>query len=126
MLIYIWVGLGGAIGTIFRFFLSSLAARRFGEVFPWGTLIINVTGAFLIGFCATISDPAGLFAKSPFAIFFMVGICGGYTTFSSFSLQTLRLVQDGQFFYAVANVVGSNLGCFAAVWLGHEFALLRI
>jgi CrcB protein len=123
-MIFFWVALGGAIGTVSRFWLSTALATNFGEFFPWGTLIINVTGSFAIGFFATLTDPDGALLVKPAArSFFMIGICGGYTTFSSFSLQTLRLAQDGQWLLAAANVVASNAGCLVAVWLGHVLAM---
>lgn len=124
MLIYIWVAIGGLIGTLARFGISSAIAAQFGELFPWGTLIINVTGSFTIGFFATLTDPEGaLLVRPEMRSFFMIGFCGGYTTFSSFSLQTLRLAQDGQWLLAAANVVASNIGCLLAVWLGHVCAM---
>jgi CrcB protein len=123
-MIYLWVALGGAIGTLGRFCLSTLVANHFGETFPLGTLIINITGSFIIGFFATLTDTDGsLMVVREMRAFVTIGICGGYTTFSSFSLQTLRLAQDGQWLTAGANVVGSNIGCLAAVWLGHVCAL---
>jgi fluoride exporter len=122
-LIYVLVMLGGALGTLGRFLLSSFVATHFGETFPWGTLIINVTGSFVIGFFATLTDPDGALLVRPEArTFFMIGVCGGYTTFSSFSLQTLRLAQNGQWFNAGANVLASNIGCLVAVWIGHVCA----
>ncbi len=123
-MMYLWVAMGGALGTVGRYALSLFAAQHFGETFPWGTLLINVTGSFVIGFFATATDTDGaLLVRPEFRTFFMSGICGGYTTFSSFSLQTLRLAQDGQWLGAGANIVGSNVGCLAAVWLGHLCAL---
>jgi fluoride exporter len=122
-MMFFWVALGGALGTVGRFALSYVVSSHFGETFPWGTLIINVTGSFAIGFFGTLTDSDGaLLVSSEFRNFFMIGICGGYTTFSSFSLQTLRLVQDGQWFSAGGNVIGSNVGCLVAVWLGHVCA----
>ena len=119
-MMYLWVALGGAIGTVGRFALSLFAATHFGETFPWGTLLINVTGSFAIGFFATLTDTEGMVLVRPeFRSFFMIGICGGYTTFSSFSLQTLRLAEGGQWLNAGANIVASNAGCLLAVWLGH-------
>ena len=122
---YLWVAIGGALGTVGRFWLSGLVANKFGQTFPWGTLIINVTGSFVIGFFATFTDPDGRYLVSPaFRTFFMIGICGGYTTFSSFSLQTLNLAQDGEWLYAGANCVASLVLCLVAVWLGHVCAML--
>jgi CrcB protein len=121
--IYVLVMAGGALGTLARFLLSTFVATHFDETFPWGTLIINVTGSFIIGFFGTLTDPDGVVMVSGQArTFFMIGICGGYTTFSSFSLQTLRLAQNGQWFNAGANVLASNIGCLVAVWLGHVCA----
>ena len=119
MLTYLWVALGGALGTTARYWLSTVVARAFGETFPWGTLIINVTGSLVIGFFAALSGPDGrVFASSTVRQFVMIGICGGYTTFSSFSLQTLNLVNDGEWFRAGANIVLSVLLCLIAVWGG--------
>ena len=122
---YLWVAIGGALGTVGRCWLSGLAANKFGQTFPWGTLIINVTGSFVIGFFAAFTDPEGRRLVPPaFRTFFMIGICGGYTTFSSFSLQTLNLAQDGEWLYAGANCVASLVLCLGAVWLGHVCAML--
>jgi CrcB protein len=122
-MIYFWVALGGALGTLGRFCLSLAASTQFGESFPWGTLIINITGSFAIGFFATLTDTGGtLLVRPEMRAFFMIGLCGGYTTFSSFSLQTLRLAQGGQWLGAGANIVASNVGCLMAVWLGHVCA----
>ncbi|MCW5557947.1 MAG: fluoride efflux transporter CrcB [Verrucomicrobiae bacterium] len=116
--------LGGGLGSLVRWGLSGFVARHWGETFPWGTLVINVTGSFAIGLFATLTGPEGRFlAPIAFRQFFMIGVCGGYTTFSSFSLQTLNLVEEGQMFRAGANVVLSILLCLIAVWLGHVLAL---
>jgi CrcB protein len=124
MLNYFWVGLGGALGSVARFWASGFVARHFGEAFPFGTLVVNVTGSFLIGFFATLTDVDGRWLVAPsFRTFFMAGICGGYTTFSSFSLQTLNLVRDGEWLHAGANAVSSVVLCLVAVWLGHLLAL---
>ncbi|MBA3833250.1 MAG: fluoride efflux transporter CrcB [Chthoniobacterales bacterium] len=120
MLSYFWVGLGGAIGSAARFWISGIIALRYGQTFPFGTLAVNVTGCFIIGLFAALTDPEGRFLASPsFREFFMIGICGGYTTFSSFSLQSLALVQEGEWLRAGANAVASFALCLVAVWLGH-------
>ncbi len=120
LMTYLWVALGGAIGTVGRFWLSGWVAQKFGPTFPLGTLLINVSGSFIIGFFATLTGPEGGFLVNPtFRTFFMIGICGGYTTFSSFSLQTLNLAQDGEWLYAGLNCVLSLVLCLIAVWLGH-------
>ncbi len=124
MLNYLAVGVGGALGSIGRFWLNGMISRRFGETFPVGTLFINVSGSFLITFFATMTAPEGRMLASPtFRTFFMVGICGGYTTFSSFSLQTLNLALDGEWLYAGANTALSVVLCLAAAWLGYVAAL---
>lgn len=116
---YSLVGLGSALGGMGRFWLSGWIAQRFGESFPLGTLVVNVTGSFLIGFLDGIGTSEGRILLSPAARqFFMVGIMGGYTTFSSFSLQTMKLLQDGQWTYAAMNVVASVLLCLAGTWIG--------
>jgi CrcB protein len=127
MLIYFWIMLGGALGTGARFWASGLVAERFGEVFPWGTLFVNVSGSFVIGFFAALADPQGRFLVGPRARqFVMIGICGGYTTFSSFSLQTLELARDGDWLRAGLNSVLSLVCCLVAVWLGRSVALILL
>ena len=123
MQLYLLIALGGAFGSVLRFFLGGAIATHFGETFPWGTLIVNVTGSFVIGFIATFTGPDGRwFASGATRLFLMTGICGGYTTFSSFSLQTLNLARDGDWLRAGANTVGSVVLCLVAVWLGHALA----
>jgi CrcB protein len=120
MLAYLWVAIGGALGSVGRFWVSGLVAERFGETFPWGTLIINVTGSLLIGIFAALTAPdISNSYRVTIIQFFMIGICGGYTTFSSFSLQTLRLLQNREWLYAGANVLFSVMLCMIAVWLGY-------
>ena len=124
MLAYFWVALGGALGSVGRFWFSGLVARQFGETFPWGTILVNVSGSLAIGFFATMTGPEGRWLVPGWfrQQFFMLGICGGYTTFSSFSLQTLTLAEEGEWLYAGANVVLSVVSCLVAVWLGHVLA----
>lgn len=120
MISYLWVSLGGAIGSAARFWVSSLIAARIGQTFPFGTLAVNVTGSFVIGVLAGLTATEGRFLFSPsFREFFMIGLCGGYTTFSSFSLQTYALAQDGEWLRAGANTVASFTLCLAAVALGN-------
>jgi fluoride exporter len=120
MLSYLLIGIGGAIGSVVRFWVSGLIATRFGQTFPLGTVVVNVTGSFVIGLFAALSEPEGRWLINPsLRQFFMIGICGGYTTFSSFSLQTLALVQEGEWFHAVMNSIASFVLCLFAVWLGY-------
>lgn len=123
MLLYVLIALGGALGSVARFWVNGLVSSHIGETFPWGTLVINVTGSFAIGFFATLTAPDGrVFASSNSRQFFMTGLCGGYTTFSSFSLQTLNLARDGEWCRASGNVILSVIACLVGVWLGHVCA----
>ena len=124
MILYLWIAFGSALGGVGRFALSRYVAERIGETFPWGTLVINVTGSFLIGLFYTLTEPGGgrLSVGPVGRQFFMIGICGGYTTFSSFSLQTLNLARDGEWFRVGGNIAGSVAFCLVAVWLGHVAA----
>jgi fluoride exporter len=117
---YLLVALGGALGSVLRFWLSTQFERRLGEAFPWGTIAVNVTGSFLIGLCFSLKGTGGepMLGSSARALV-IVGVLGGYTTFSAFSLQTLNLLRNGQPGLAVANVLLSVLVCLLAVWLGH-------
>ena len=127
MLSYIFVMLGGALGTGARFWMSGFIAERAGEFFPLGTLVVNISGSFAVGFFAEFTDPEGLALVSPrFREFFMIGVCGGYTTFSSFSLQTLDLARDGDWLKALLNTVLSFVCCLVSVWLGRVLALMLL
>lgn len=122
---YLWIAAGAALGGMLRYFLSGVAARLAGETFPWGTLVVNVTGCLFIGFFAALAGPEGPLIVPPHVrLFVMTGFCGGYTTFSTFSYETLRLVQDGEWSYAGWNI-GSTLAlCLAGVWAGYRAAVL--
>jgi CrcB protein len=117
---YAWVGLGSAFGGIARYWMSGLIAEKWGQRFPWGTVIINITGSFLIGGLYAMTLPEGRLNTSRIVVtqLLVIGVCGGYTTFSSFSLQTLTLARDGQWLWAFANVMISVAVCLVAVWLG--------
>jgi fluoride exporter len=120
---YFWIALGSALGGMARFACSNLAVTWFGPTFPWGTLAINVLGSFIICFFATLTGPDGrLLVPGDARQFVMVGLCGGYTTFSSFSLQTLNLIQDGEPMRAGLNVGASVVLCLLSVWLGYVAA----
>ena len=121
---YFWIAVGSALGGMARFWLSGVVASLAGEIFPLGTLIINVLGSLVIGFFATITGPDGrLLVGTVARQFVMIGICGGFTTFSSFSLQTLDLLNDGEWLYAGTNIAASVALCLLAVWIGHAAAL---
>lgn len=113
------VAVGSALGGLARYGLSGAVARSFGETFPWGTLVVNVLGSLLIGVVASVTGPDGRLLASPATrVFWMVGVFGGFTTFSSFSLSTLALAQDGEWLRAAANVALSVALCLGGVWLG--------
>lgn len=115
-----WIFLGSGLGGLARWGASGFVASRLGETFPWGTLAVNLSGSLLIGFVATLTGPEGRWlAPAAFREFFMLGLLGGYTTFSSFSLQTLNLAREGEWARAAANVLLSVALCLVGVWLGH-------
>lgn len=119
---YLIVAAGGALGSVSRHWASGWIAARFGETFPWGTLLVNVSGCAVIGLLAALTAPDGRWlAPVWFRPFVLVGVLGGYTTFSSFSLQTLTLAQDGDWLRAGGNVLGSVTFCLLGVWLGYQF-----
>ncbi|MBV8753872.1 MAG: fluoride efflux transporter CrcB [Hyphomicrobiales bacterium] len=121
---YFWVAVGSALGGMARFWCGEVAFRLAGPAFPWGTLFINILGSFVIGLFGTLTGPNGRFLVEPTGRHFvMAGLCGGYTTFSAFSWQTLNLINDGEWLRAGGNVVGSVVLCLAAVWAGHVLAL---
>ena len=116
---YLWVALGGALGSVARFWLGAVVAEILGAQFPWGTIFINIIGSFVIGFFGVFTGPAGRVLVSFNArAFVMVGICGGFTTFSAFSLQTYDLAAESRWLQAGGNVVLSVVACLVAVWAG--------
>lgn len=116
---WMWVALGGALGSVARFWLATAVAALTGPQFPWGTLLINVSGSFVIGWFGALTGSRGALSVSPdIRIFVMVGICGGFTTFSAFSLQTLELLQSGALLSAGGYILGSVALCLLAVWIG--------
>ncbi len=116
------VMLGGALGTLARWLISVWALPISREL-PWGTIVINVLGSFVIGFFGALTLAQGRYpASETMRLFVMVGLCGGFTTFSSFSLQTLDLLRAGAVFRAAANVALSVVLCVAAASAGHALA----
>jgi CrcB protein len=116
---YLVVAIGGAIGSAARFWLGNLGSTLIYGTFPWGILMVNLLGCFVIGFFSEATGSAGMLNVSPdMRVFVIVGLCGGFTTFSSFSLGTLSLLQQGQLLAPIANVVLSVAGCLAAVTVG--------
>jgi CrcB protein len=112
---YLLVAAGGAIGSVGRAWVGIAAARLLGIGFPWGTMSVNILGSAAIGvFAATALSPSRTLLSPELRIFLMVGFCGGFTTFSSFSLQTFEMLRDGRPGAALANVVVSVAVCIAA------------
>jgi fluoride exporter len=123
MIPYLCVAAGGAIGSVGRYWVGLVTVRAWGEPFPWGTILINIVGSFIIGFFSTLTLPSGpLPGSADLRTFIMVGLCGGFTTFSSFSLQTLELMRAGDWVGAIGNVLISVVLCIVAVALGHVLA----
>lgn len=117
---YFWIALGSAFGGMGRYWCNELVAARMGPEFPWGTLLVNVAGSLAIGMLAALNaslDNPWLGAEG--RAFVMVGLCGGYTTFSAFSLQTLILFNNGDWLRTGGNILLSVLLCLIAVWLGY-------
>ena len=119
------VAAGGALGSLARFWLAAAVAALTGPRFPWGTLLINILGSFVIGGVAGLTMiPARMAIPPDVRIFLMVGICGGFTTFSAFSLQLLELLQTGYVAAGLLYAAGSLLLCLLFVWLGWSLGRL--
>jgi CrcB protein len=116
---YLWVAIGSALGGMGRFAASGVSVRWFGETFPWGTLFVNVAGSLIIGMLAAIIPAESRLLTDNARDFLMIGVCGGFTTFSSFSLQTLNLARTGDWGAAAGYTLGSVVLCLAAVVLGY-------
>jgi CrcB protein len=122
---YVMAAVGGAIGSVGRVMMTTFVARWTGEEFPFGTIAVNVTGALLMGMLAGVgeTDPGKLIFSQSARTFLMIGVLGGYTTFSSFSLQTFLLMEQGNFLGAALNILLSVVLCVAGIWAG--FMLIR-
>jgi CrcB protein len=117
---YLAISLGGIIGANSRYLIADWAAQRFGAGFPYGTFIINISGSFVLGFfMAFLQDRA--FVNPNYRLFFATGFCGAYTTFSTFTYESLRLWQDGSFLLAITNLLGSLAVGMFGVFLGFVF-----
>jgi len=124
---YLWIAIGGALGSVARYALNGVVSEKLGvgATFPLGTLVVNVAGSFIIGVLGALTMPEGRMSSEGRAFvtqFMMVGICGGFTTFSSFSLQTLSLMREREWLYAGGNVLLSVALCLLATWLGFVLA----
>jgi fluoride exporter len=121
--VYLWVAVGGAIGSVARFALGNAMLQAMGPDFPWGTLLINVSGSFVISFFGVLTGMNARFPMPPEArIFVTVGLCGGFTTFSAFSLQTVELARTGYPGRAALYVAASAALCIIACALGYVSA----
>jgi fluoride exporter len=122
--IYLWIALGSGLGGVARLWCANMAPLLFGDAFPWGILLVNIVGSFVIGLFFALTGPEGRFPVSTTARqFVMTGLCGGYTTFSAFSLDTMNLLRDGRVLAAGGNVALSVALCIAAAWAGHAAAV---
>lgn len=115
----ILIGLGGAVGTLLRYGVAGFVQKQSAGVFPLGTLVVNCTGCLAIGFLGMMLTGPVL-VREELRIALLVGVFGGYTTFSTFGRETMALAGDGQFGLAMANVLLSNALGLVAVWLGHR------
>src|SRR5215212_6045179 len=112
----IFIGLAGLIGTLLRYWLAGLVARQYGDTFPWGTLVVNLVGSFLAGAIYYLAEERLLISPTLRTII-LIGLLGGFTTFSSYGLQTFMLLRDGEFGLATLNVAVSNVLGLLMVWI---------
>jgi CrcB protein len=123
MIASFWVALGSAIGGLARYWFGLLVASLVGGTFPLGTLLINIFGSFVIAYFGGLTLPDGPRpASAEMRLFVMVGLCGGFTTFSSFSLQTIDLLRGGESGRALAYILSSVVLCVLAAALGYYLA----
>jgi len=126
MWVYICIGVGGGLGSVLRFMITTQMSSRFGNDFPFGTLLVNIIGSFLIGWFFYSSSTSGRIDLSEnLKHLVLAGFCGGFTTFSSFSLQTLVLLRESAWLRAGGYITGSFFLCLFFVWLGYRTAYLR-
>ena len=114
----ILVGVAGLIGTLLRYWLSGLVARQYGETFPWGTLVVNLVGCFLAGAVFYMTEEKFLISPAIRSVV-LIGLLGGFTTFSAYGLQTLTLLRDGEIGWAAINIAASNVFGLLMVWTGY-------
>jgi len=117
----ILIGLAGFIGTLSRYWLSGVVARRYGETFPMGTLLVNLVGCFLVGLLFYLLHERFIVNQTVRTVV-LIGFLGRFTTFSSFGLQTFTLLQDGEFGLAALNILGANVIGLVLVWAGYTLA----
>ncbi len=118
---YIWIALGAVVGASARYFLNTLIARDISSAFPYGTLLINITGSLILGFFLVFSTERALLDPR-WRLLVAVGFCGSYTTFSSYAFESFALMEQGQWLLSGINVIGSNALCLAGVLAGAALA----
>lgn len=114
----IFIAFAGLAGTLIRYWLSGFVARQYGETFPWGTLVVNLIGSFLAGAMYHLAEERFLISPTLRTIIF-IGLLGGFTTFSSYGLQTFTLLRDGEIGLATLNIAVSNVLGLLLVWVGY-------
>ncbi len=120
---YLLVFVGGGLGAAARYWLSGMVYTRLGNAFPFGTLVVNIVGCFMIGLLMSLLEDRFLVYPS-IRIFLTIGILGGFTTFSSFSFETITLLQDGQILYGTTNILISIITCVGGTWIGFSLGKL--
>jgi CrcB protein len=118
---YLWIALGAVVGAVARYFVSTQIARHFSTTFPYGTLLINLTGSLVLGFFLVYSTERVL-VDPRWRLLVAIGFCGSYTTFSSYAFESFALMEQGQWLLTGANIVASNALCLAAVLAGAALA----
>jgi CrcB protein len=118
---YLWIAVGAVLGASARYFLSGLIARNASATFPYGTLLINVTGSLVLGFFVVYSTERVLLDPR-WRLLVAIGFCGSYTTFSSYAFESFALMEQGQWLMMSLNVLASNAFCLAAVLAGAALA----
>ena len=118
---YLWIAVGAVAGASARYFLSGFVARHFSAVFPYGTLVINVSGSLLLGFFLVLASERMLIDPR-WRLLVAIGFCGSYTTFSSYAFETFAFMEQGRWLLVAANILGSNFLCLGAVLAGAAMA----
>jgi CrcB protein len=117
----IFIALGGLVGTLLRYWLSGFVARKYGETFPWGTMAVNLLGCLVTGAVFFLSEERFLVSPTVRTVI-LIGLLGGFTTFSSYGLQTFTLLRDGEFGLGILNMIASNVLGLFMVWIGYVLA----
>ncbi len=118
---YLWISLGGILGANLRYFLSRIITRFSDEAFPYGTLLINITGSLVLGFFLVWTTER-VFADPRWRLLVAIGFCGSYTTFSSYAYETMSYFEQGNWSLFAANILANNVLCLAAILVGAMIA----